>query len=126
MVTKMSNTPPGIQFAKAKISTPLKKIVLATVLLNIFSLLFVLAVQKNLPPQIPLYYGLPEGDGQLATPFWLITPAIFSLAVFLVNILISSFWKNEFLQQTLTLTSLAIAILSAITTLKIAVLVGSF
>ena len=112
-----------------KLKTPpkfLKGFIYVSIIICMFSIVFVLAIQKKLPPEIPLFYGLAEGQEQLAGSLWLILPSLTSLGIILINSLISVFWKNEFLQETLTLTSLAAAILSVITTLKIALLIGSF
>ena len=112
-----------------KLRTQLKSLKRASyisILLCALSALFVLAIQKRLPPEVPLFYGLAEGEQQLSSSIWLIIPSLTSLGIILLNGIISFFWKKDFLRETLTLTSLAVAILSTITTLKIILLVGSF
>jgi len=94
--------------------------------MSILTILAVLLSQKSLPPQIPLFYGLPEGEEQLTTSFGLIIPGVVSLIVAGINTLISLLLDNQFLQKSLILTSLAISAFSLVTTLKIILLVGSF
>ena len=114
------------QVSKLKRSTafdiPFTNIVYFSMALNIINLLFVFLVQKRLPPEIPLFYGLAKGNEQIALSIQLMYPPSFSLSILIVNIIISSFIKN--LQKTLILTSLFIATLAVIATLKIFLLVG--
>ena len=105
---------------------PLKRITIASIALSAASIVLVSLLQKNLPPQVPLFYGLAEGEEQLATPILLIVPASISLIIIFVNSLISHLWKNEFLQEALTFAALAVSVLSAIATFKVILLVGSF
>jgi len=105
---------------------PLNRITIASIALSAASIVLVSLLQKNLPPQVPLFYGLAEGEEQLATPILLIVPASISLIIIFVNSLISHLWKNEFLQEALTFAALAVSVLSAIATFKVILLVGSF
>lgn len=107
-------------------AAPLKKITIASIALSAASIALVSLLQKNLPPQVPLFYGLAEGEEQLATPILLIIPASISLIIIFVNSLISHLWKNEFLQEALIFAALAVSVLSAIATFKVILLVGSF
>jgi len=117
----------GVQIDKSRpFPTSLKRVILISVFLNIASILFVITAQRKLPPELPLFYGLAEGEEQLAKAFLLTLPALVSLGMTCLNSVISFFWENEFLREVLILTSLGITILSTIATIKIAFLIGSF
>lgn len=80
---------------------------------------------KLLPPQVPLWYNKPWGNDQLTGPLWLFILPIGSLTVYLTNIVLSIYFSADLLifSQTLSLTSLAVSILSFITLVKIIFLV---
>ncbi|MEJ2441565.1 MAG: hypothetical protein P8Y06_01440 [Patescibacteria group bacterium] len=86
----------------------------------------VVLVQIFLPPQIPLFYGLPEGEAQLAPSLSLIIPSLVSLVIMITNITISYFLKDEILKKFLITTAIGVSIFSIVTTIKIVLLVGSF
>lgn len=108
------------------IDVPLKKVLYLSFTLSILNLVTVLAIQNNLPPEVPLYYGLPEGPEQLSSSLGLTIPSIVSIIVIFLNTTLALLLKNKFLQQTLILTSFAISIFSSITVTKIILLVGNF
>ena len=103
-----------------------KNYFLAACGLNILIITFGLFIQGRLPPQIPLFYSLPQGEGQLSNSVGLIIPSLFSLSITAVNFFLAGILKDNFLKRILAITSLAVSILAAITTLKIAFLVGQF
>jgi hypothetical protein len=105
---------------------PLKKVFVSSLIINFLTALSVLIIQSHLPPQIPLFYGLAEGEEQLIFPLGLIIPALFALVVSIVNAALTLIIKNDFLQKTLILAGFAVTIFSTITTVKIILLVGSF
>ena len=105
---------------------PFVNIVYLSVGLCLVSIVATIALQNNLPPEVPLFYGLAEGEGQLSTSLGLITPSAASLIIILANTTLAVFIGNKFLQQTLIATGLVAAIFSTITTVKIILLVGSF
>jgi len=94
--------------------------------LSTLSLILVLALQKYLPPQIPLFYGMAEGEEQLTSSLGLLIPAGLSLILVLLNSLISLFLENTFLQKILSVVSFTVTLLSVITVTKIVLLIGSF
>ena len=105
---------------------PIPKFIYSSLVISLIGIFFVILVQNNLPPEVPLFYGLPEGENQLTTFFGLVTPAVISFLVTVINVSIAFFLENKFLQKTLILSSFAISILSIITIVKITLLVGSF
>jgi len=105
---------------------PLIKLVYASIAINLITFILVLILQQNLPPEVPLFYGLAEGEEQVAPSSWLLIPAASSLLLLLVNISLVLLLKDDFLQKTLILTSFVVATLSLITSIKIVLVVGSF
>ncbi|OGM20745.1 hypothetical protein A2714_03630 [Candidatus Woesebacteria bacterium RIFCSPHIGHO2_01_FULL_38_9] len=105
---------------------PIPKFIYSSLVVSGLGIFFVILMQNNLPPELPLFYGLPEGEDQLTTSLGLVTPAIISFIITLINTGLVFFLQNKFLQKTLILSSFAISILSVITIVKIALLVGSF
>lgn len=99
---------------------------LAGGVLDILTIVGILAIKSYLPPVIPLYYGKPSGTGQLAaTNFIFIIPAI-AIFISLLNLFISSSTKDEFIKKILAVTSLIVSLMATITVTKIVLLVGFF
>jgi hypothetical protein len=116
--------------AKSKMANiaklPFLKLIYVSIAINVATIIGILSFKRFIPPEIPLFYGLPEGNAQVATNEELIIPSMVSLLVVLINISLSSLIQNEYLKRTLIIVSLIISLLSLITTLEIAFLVGSF
>jgi len=81
---------------------------------------------SSLPPQVPLFYGLPETEERLAPSWMLVVPSVVSFLILLANASLSLFVEDEFPKKILMAASLAAVLFSTITTLKIISLVGSF
>jgi hypothetical protein len=92
--------------------------------LNILVIILVFALKKFLPPQIPLYYGLAEGDEQLAAASFLTLPSIVSLAVVFLNTTLASVIKDDFTKRVLIATCFPISFFSLVTSVKIFILVA--
>lgn len=105
---------------------PFLKLIYLSIFLNVFTMLGILLLKKNISPELPLFYGLPEGESQIASNEELIIPSMISLLVILINITISSVLQNEFLKRVLIIVSLIITLLGLTTTLEIFFLIGSF
>ena len=106
---------------------PYKNIIFISFFINILGIVLILLIKKNhLPPEVPLYYGLPEGEAQIVPSINLIIPSIFSLGIISINTLITSLLKDDFLKKTLVIASLATTFFSVITIIKITFLIGSF
>lgn len=93
---------------------------------NIVVIIGVVVFQNNLPPEVPLYYGLPRSTRQLATPLEMVIPLIISLLIMVVNNILALITENEFLKRVLIITSYFITIMAVITVVKIMFLVGTF
>jgi hypothetical protein len=105
---------------------PLIRIVYISVGLCVTTAIAIITLQHNLPPEVPLFYGLAEGEGQLSTSLGLITPSAVSLTIIFINTALATIFTNRFLQQTLIATGFIAALFSTITTAKIILLIGSF
>ena len=95
--------------------------VVSTAITSIESVLLVIARGK-LPPQVPLYYSLPWGEGRLANPHDLWWLPVICLAVILVNLSISVFLRQLVLTRILSSATLVVTILAVITLGKIIML----
>ena len=107
-------------------SIPLKKLLYTSFILTLVSITAVLVLQQNLPPEVPLFYRLPEGNNQLTSSKGLVIPGLLSLAILAVNTIFSFFTKNTFLKKTLIIAVFTTSLFLAVTTFKILFLVGSF
>lgn len=105
---------------------PHPKTVVASFVLVFVTILIAVASQSYLPPEIPLYYGLPEGELQIAPSSALVIPSLVSLAINTINTTLAYFLKEKFVQRTLVFASFAVAVFSVVTTVKIIFLIGSF
>lgn len=107
-------------------SIPLKNLVLFAFVLNLVIIFGILSLLKWLPPQIPLFYGLAEGEEQLAPAFMLILPSVMSCLIIILNLILASLVKSDILKKFLVAAAITSSLFSITTTIKIIVLVGSF
>lgn len=96
-----------------------------TIFIGVVNVLSIILLQKYLPPELPLFYGLPEGEGQLTTNLGLVIPGGVTLATIVTNLILAKIVKDEFLKQVLIVSGFAVAVFCLATTLKILFLVGS-
>ena len=105
---------------------PYLKLIYLSIAFCVASVITVLFLQKSLPPEVPLFYGLPEGVDQLGRRFQLVIPSAMALAIILVNVVFAYFLKNEYLKQTLVLAGVVASLFATITTIEIILLIGGF
>lgn len=105
---------------------PYKEIVLPAIALNLVVLILTILVQNNLPPVVPLFYGLPTGEEELSQKIFLTIPSLISLLIIFANVVLIKYTKDSFLPKVLLGLIIGSTILGAITTIKIIFLVGSF
>ncbi|MFZ5932567.1 MAG: hypothetical protein ACOYT7_00560 [Patescibacteria group bacterium] len=105
---------------------PFRTYVFASLLINFLTILGVLGVLSFLPPEVPLFYGLAEGEQQLVKSIFLVIPASLSFLIIVVNSLLSYLFADEFFKKVLVLAGIGTSFFAVITTLKIILLVGSF
>ncbi|MEK7061291.1 MAG: hypothetical protein AAB954_01370 [Patescibacteria group bacterium] len=103
---------------------PLKEYFYSSLILNILVIFFCLLLLNRLPPQIPIFYGLTQGEAQLSSPLGILIPSGSSLIFVFINSLLVNILKDEFIKKTLVVAGLATAVFALITTLKIIFLVG--
>lgn len=73
----------------------IKKSVLSFLFVLTFSLIFFALRWSKLPPQIPLYYSLPWGRQQLASPWELTILPVLAVSVFATNLLFAFFLLKD-------------------------------
>lgn len=103
---------------------PFKGYFRASLILNISVILLGLLVQKLLPPQIPVFYGFPQGEAQLFPPIGILLPSALSLIFILINLFLINVIKDEFIKKTLVIAGLVTAVFAGVTAVKIFFLVG--
>lgn len=115
-----------IKFKKEKIENlPLKKHYLFSLIFNSIIIAIGLLANFILPPQIPLFYGLPSSEQQLTPSLYIILPSIIAFVITLLNAYLSLSVDNIYLRKILAYSTIAVSFLAAITTLKIIFLVGN-
>lgn len=108
-----------------KTKIPFKKEITVTIIINLVLILLSSASILILPPKIPLFYSLPEGEKQLADNFLIVLPNILSLLVIIVNIILANKSQDEYIKKILIFSGIAATFFATITTLKIIFLVGN-
>ncbi len=106
-------------------SYPMRLRLIQISFISIITIAAVLIFRKTIPPQVPLFYGLPKGEEQLAPSTNLVIPSLISLAIIITNFALSTVIKDDFLKKALVLTAIVCVFFSTITIVKIFFLVGS-
>lgn len=87
------------------------------------SLFLLIIFWAQLPPQVPLFYSLPWGEEQLASPLLLLLVPGSVLAIIFFNLISTAFFPEEkLLLRTLSLTSLLCVFLGLFALIKIILL----
>ncbi len=105
---------------------PMTSLLYLSLVISILTVCVVIFVQNSLPPEIPLFYGLAQGEEQLSSPIGLLLPTICALVILIINTTIALNLKNELMQKTLVMAAFAATFFSLVTTVQIILLVGSF
>jgi hypothetical protein len=105
---------------------PLKSALYLAVGLNIGSLAVIMLLKDWLPPVVPLFYGLPNGESQLVSVYGLLLVPGGLLVITLTNTLMAIYVKDLFFKKSLIVTSAFVSALGAVTIIKIILLVGFF
>jgi hypothetical protein len=101
-----------------------KNILLVCAGFDIIAIIVVLSLQNNLPPIVPLLYGLPVGNEQLVPVIGLTIPALVSLATICLNFIIVKLLKDKFLEKILAGISILTTLLALTTIVNIFLTVG--
>lgn len=106
-------------------SLPFIPLLYIALFLNIATILLVLFKRDLLPPEVPLFYGNPEGNEQIASwELLFLAPAI-SVSILILNTTLSIILKDVFLRHALSIASLVCSLFTTIAIFKIMFLVGS-
>ncbi len=105
---------------------PFKKVLIFSFVLGLLTIFSVILSLNRLPPEVPIFYGLPQGKEQLGPTSSLFLPGFLAIFLSLINTAIIFTLGDDFLKKTLVFTSLALNILCFIGTIKIVFLVGNF
>lgn len=111
---------------KDKETSTFKKIFFFVLFINLALAISIVLSIKKLPPEVPLLYGLPEGEEQLVKTIFLTAPAIFIIFFSIFNFFISFFIKDKFAKQILIYSLIFLSFFSFVSIIKIIFLVGSF
>jgi hypothetical protein len=109
----------------AKIDLPFKDWLIVCSGINLILIVAVLVLKNNLPPQVPLLYGLAEGEEQLVPRILLTLPSLAAIIITSINFGLSFLVKDAFIKKILLATPIVVTFLATITCLKIIFLVGS-
>ena len=104
----------------------MKKISLLCLIVNLIAIAAVVIMKKNLPLQIPLFYGLPVSSDQLAGNLELIIPSIIAIFLIIINYELNTILKDKFLEKIFLGLIITLTALSTITVIEIFSLVGAF
>ena len=105
---------------------PIKSVVYSSLAINLACFLIILLIKGFLPPVVPLFYGLPSGSEQLSPTNGLFILPAAGVGITFLNLLIAGNVKDVYLKKALIISSVFVSILSAITIVKIILLVGFF
>lgn len=96
------------------------------ILFNLAIVGLIFLIKDHIPPQIPLYYGKPQGEEQLADQMSIIVPPAIVVLLSALNTVLINLIKYEFLKKVLIGIIIVTTLLSSVTVFKIISLVGSF
>lgn len=90
------------------------------------SLIFFFLRWSKLPPEVPLYYSLPWGEKQLASPWELTILPTLALSIMVTNFFLAFFFAqdNKLLLKILIYTSLFVSIILLYNFIQIIILVS--
>lgn len=105
---------------------PFRNYFLAAIIINVGVFLSLMFLWNFLPPLAPLFYGRPVGEAQLTKTLGLFLAPGTSLLITVLNLSLSFWVKDSFFRKLLAVAAIVVAVLTAITIVKIIVLVGFF
>lgn len=122
--TKFINTTIGKGKLVVSEGVAYSKLLYVSLLLNLVTILVVFLSRRILPPEVPLLYGLAEGDGQLIDRNGLLLPSLISIIIVLMNTAISLIISDGYLQKALVVTAFASSIIATVAIVETMFLVG--
>lgn len=112
--------------AKIASEIPFFNLLILSLFICIVTISLVMLLEDRIPPQVPLFYGLPEGEEQIVPRLGLTIPSFMALIIIVINTVLATIFENNFVRNALVLTSFAVTLFATITTVQIILLVGSF
>ncbi len=109
-----------------KLNVPFKEVFFIFFGVSFVGMVLVVLLLGNLPPVVPLLYGLPKGEDQLVPKIALIVPLLIAQVITVINMVLVKHTKDHFSQRALVYLVVAVNSLAIITVVKIVLLVGSF
>jgi len=104
---------------------PFSKQVVYCLLINLVMILLAALSIFVLPPEIPLLYGLPEGNDQLVKSWAITIPNLTALLLMLINTIFAINTKDEYIKKIIVLAGFTATFFATITVIKIFFLVGN-
>ena len=105
---------------------PFKGYLYASLILDIFLVLAIFLIKNFLPPEVPLFYGLPKGRAELVPTLGLLIVPLVSFVILLLNTIIASFIADQFIKKSLVISSFITTIILSVAVFKIILLIGFF
>ena len=113
-------------FGKFWMNVPLKGLLYISIIINFACIVAIFLLKNLLPPVVPILYGRPTGEGQLLPTFGLSIAPMVSLGIIVLNLFMGRVLKESFNLKIFIAAGFLVSVLSAITVLKIILLVGFF
>lgn len=122
---KKVNIPNEIKIDPRFEKLPLKNLFIFSFISSLMFLVISLVSNLILPPQIPIFYGLPKTTEQLGKSIYIILPSLVSILITIINAVLAINIESQHQKRILAFSSLLVSILAIVTTYKIIALVGS-
>lgn len=103
---------------------PLSGYIYCSIALDLVAAVAIILAKSSLPPIVPLFYGKPVGSGQLITTNGLLLAPLAALVITAINIFLASKVDNVFSKKIFSVASFFVSLLTAVTVIKIILLVG--
>jgi len=104
---------------------PFSKQVICCLLINLVMILLATLSIFVLPPEIPLLYGLPEGNDQLVKSWAITIPNLIAFILMFINTIFAINTKDEYIKKIIILAGFTATFFATITVIKIVFLVGN-
>jgi len=122
---KKVNFPKDIKVDPRFEKLPLKNLIIFSLATNLLFLLIAGLSTFILPPEIPLFYGLPKTSEQLVKSFLITIPSLITFILTIINSVIAINIEGQYLKKALAFVTILLTVLNIVTTYKIIALVGS-
>ena len=107
-----------------KSKVPFSKEIILCLIINLIMILLATLSIIILPPEIPLLYGLPEGEEQLVSNWAITVPNLAALVIMFINSIFAIYTKDEYIKKIIVIAGFVVSFFAIITVIKIFFLVG--